>query len=82
MQLHHVAMIVSDLAKASAFYEGVLGLPFTHKSPLRTPQMAQGKARPAGNGPALFKGRNAALGHLRGSLRASRWPATCGVAPS
>jgi len=26
--------------------------------------MAQGKARPAGNGPALFKGRNAALGHV------------------
>jgi len=26
MRLHHVAIIVSDLTKASAFYEGVLGL--------------------------------------------------------
>jgi hypothetical protein len=32
--------------------------------------MGQGEARPAGNGPALAKGRNAALAHVWGSHRA------------
>jgi len=42
----------------------------------RAKQMIQDKARPAGNGGALFKGCNAVLDHLLNSFRASRETAT------
>jgi hypothetical protein len=35
--------------------------------------MGQDKARPAGNSSSIFKGRNAVLTHLWGSLRARLW---------
>ncbi len=43
--------------------------------------MKQDKAQPAENGQVLFKGCNAVLVHLGGSLRASREAVVRGVAP-
>ncbi|SCZ58137.1 hypothetical protein SAMN03097708_01615 [Thiohalomonas denitrificans] len=46
----------------------------------RAPQKRQDKAQRAGNGYSLVKRCNAVMAFLGGSLRASRWPAICGVA--
>ncbi len=46
----------------------------------RAPQKCQDKAQRAGNGYSLVKRCNAVMAFLGGSLRASRWPAICGVA--
>ncbi|SCZ63625.1 hypothetical protein [Thiohalomonas denitrificans] len=45
----------------------------------RAPQKRQDKAQRAGNGCSLVKRCNAVMAFLGGSLRASRWPAICGV---
>ncbi|WP_175452385.1 hypothetical protein [Thiohalomonas denitrificans] len=46
----------------------------------RVTQKRQDKAQRAGNGYSLVKRCNAVMAFLGGSLRASRWPAICGVA--
>ena len=49
---------------------------------IRAPQMIHNKAQLAGQSGPLFKRCNAVVGQLRGSLRASRQAAICGVARS
>ncbi|MBD3813609.1 MAG: hypothetical protein IE917_15490 [Betaproteobacteria bacterium] len=48
----------------------------------RALRMRQDKAPCAGNGHSLGKHGNAVMAHSEGSLRASRWPIICGVAPA
>jgi len=52
------------------------------KATFRAAQAFRIEARPAGNGPALSKGRNAGPGRLGRSLRAGGWAAIRGVAPA
>ena len=49
---------------------------------IRAPQLVYNKAQAAGQSWPLFKACNAVVGQLRGSLRASRQAAICGVARS